>query len=156
VTVVTNGRPWEGDGACSTALRRHQVEVSEEPIASFEVQGQEMKGVVLRSGRFVPASMAFFSIAHKPRVDLARELGCDIDDEGYIVIDAHGETTVPGVYAAGDVTPGEQLVQVAAAQGAIAGIACAMSLRGETAAPGAPDPGPDPEAELSADLEKDL
>ncbi|MGI8775647.1 MAG: hypothetical protein ACR2KQ_11705 [Actinomycetota bacterium] len=53
-----------------------------------------------------------------------------------------------GVYAAGDVTPGEQLVQTAAAGGAVTGIACGMSLRGEPPAPGAPEPGPDPEAEL--------
>lgn len=37
-------------------------------------------------------------------------------------------TSVPGVYAAGDVTPGFQLVQVAAAKGTTAGIACAQSL----------------------------
>ncbi len=37
-------------------------------------------------------------------------------------------STVPGVYAAGDITPGTQLVQVAAGKGAAAGVACAMSL----------------------------
>ena len=35
---------------------------------------------------------------------------------------------MPGVYAAGDVTPGIQLIQVAAAKGTIAGVACARSL----------------------------
>jgi hypothetical protein len=47
------------------------------------------------------------------------------------------------VYAAGDLTPGLQLVQVAAAKGASAGTACATSLRGAPAVPGAPEPGPD-------------
>jgi thioredoxin reductase len=150
VTVVTNGEKWQGDDACSVALSKHRVEISEEKIASFRTDGDELLGVELESGRFIPAALAFFSIAHRPRTGLARSLGCEIDEEGYVAIDAHGETTVDGVYAAGDVTPGEQLVQVAAAQGAIAGIACAMSLRGAPAAPGAPDPGPDPEAELPA------
>ena len=43
-------------------------------------------------------------------------------------IDEHGETSVPGVYAAGDLTTGLQLVQIAAAEGAIAGVHCAHSL----------------------------
>jgi thioredoxin reductase len=148
VTVVTNGEQWEGTGACSVALARHGVEVSEERISSFEVAEGKMRGALLASGRSIAATMAFFSIAHRPRSGLAADLGCDIDQDGYIVVGAHGETSIEGVYAAGDVTPGEQLVQAAAAEGAIAGIACAMSLRGETAAPGAPHPGPDPEAEI--------
>jgi thioredoxin reductase len=148
VAVVTNGKPWEGDDVCSVALGKHGVEVSEERIASFEIESGKMTGVLLESGDRISATLAFFSIAHHPRVDLARELGCEIDDEGYVKADGHGQTSVEHVYAAGDLTPGEQLVQVAAAQGAIAGIACAMSLRGEAAAPGAPDPGPDPESEI--------
>jgi thioredoxin reductase len=88
--------------------------------------------------------LVFFSIAHVPASDLADQLGCRWTDEGCVEVDAQGRTTVPGVYAAGDMTPGMQLVQVAAAGGATAGIACAQSIRGERAAPGAPAPGPDP------------
>ena len=71
------------------------------------------------------------------------------DELGYVKVGDHGETTVEHVYAAGDITPGEQLVSVASAEGVVAGIACAMSLRGSQTAPGAPDPGPDPEIELT-------
>lgn len=147
VGLITSGRAADTGDACSMALQRHQVPVFEEEITRFELEGKEMKGAVLASGRFVPATLAFFSIDHSPRTQLAIELGCELDDEGYVKVDGRGQTSVEGVYAAGDVTPGEQLIQVAAAQGAVAGIACAMSLRGGTTAPGAPDPGPDPEQE---------
>ncbi|MEO6121321.1 MAG: hypothetical protein ABIW46_06025, partial [Acidimicrobiales bacterium] len=62
-------------------------------------------------------------------------------------------------YAAGDVTPGLQLVQVAAAKGTIAGVACAQSLRGT---PGAmtdtatPDNDPTPTADRIHDLEREI
>ena len=148
VTVVTHGERWQADETCASALGRHEVAVFEERIARFDTEGAKMTGVTLDSGDFIPASMAFFSIAHRPRTELARGLGCDIDEDGYLSVDSHGQTSVPGVYAAGDVIPGEQLVQVAAAKGAVAGIACAMSLRGEGSPPGAPDPGPDPHTEL--------
>jgi pyruvate/2-oxoglutarate dehydrogenase complex dihydrolipoamide dehydrogenase (E3) component len=76
-------------------------------------------------------------------------LGCTLTPEGCVVVDADHQTSVPGVYAAGDVVPGIQLVQVAAAHGTVAGVQCALSLRGEPAAAGAPEPGPDVETELA-------
>ena len=148
VKVVTTGHEFDGGQACWSALARHEIEVIEESVVDLIHENGDMKAARLSSGRVLEATKAFFSIAHKPRTDLARQLGCEVDDLGYVVVDAHGETNVPGVYAGGDVTPGEQLVQAAAAQGVIGGIACAMSLRGGSTAPGAPEPGPDPEAEL--------
>jgi thioredoxin reductase len=148
VTVVTDGQPFEGNDAYSLALQHHNIDVVEEEVVDFRTEGDAMTGAVLRSGRVLDATKAFFSIAHEPRTGLARELGCDLDELGYIKTDKQGQTTQEGVYAVGDVTPGEQMVQVAAGKGSIAGIACAQSLRGETPAPGAPDPGPDPETEL--------
>lgn len=148
VKVVTTGHPFDGGHACWVALHRHGVEVIEEDLTDLLHVGGRMTGARLSSGREIEATKAFFSIEHRPRVDLARSLGCAIDELGYVTVDGHGATSVDGAYAAGDVTPGEQLVQTAAAQGAVAGIACALSLRGETPAPGAPQPGPDPEEEL--------
>lgn len=148
VTLVTNGNEFEGDGAAREVLQRHGVEMVEEEIAELLTDGERMKGARLSSGQIVPAQRAFFSIEHRPRNALALELGCEVDELGYVKVGDHGETSVEGVYAAGDITPGEQLVQVAAAEGAVAGIACAMSLRGGSSPRGAPDPGPDPEAEL--------
>jgi thioredoxin reductase (NADPH) len=64
--------------------------------------------------------------------------------EGCVLVDEHGKTTVDGVYAAGDMTPGPHLVQVAAAEGANAGIAAATSLRGHRTVQGSPPAAPDP------------
>jgi thioredoxin reductase len=151
VTLVTNGQEFEGDRSCITALDKHNVEIVEERVTGFNVDGGRMTGATVESGRLIPATRAFFSIKHVPSTELAQEIGCRIDDMGYVEVGPHGETSVPDVYAAGDLTPGEQLVQTAAAEGAVAGIACAMSLRGTPpAAPDVPTPGPDPESELEA------
>lgn len=150
VVLLTDGRTFEGDDACRSALDRHGIEMIEQSVAEVVGDGDAMTGLRLSNDRLVPCERAFFSIAHKPRTELARRLGCDIDDEGYVETDEHGETSVSGVYAAGDLTPGEQLLQTATAQGAVAGIACAMSLRGEYTSPWSPGPGPDPEKEIEA------
>ncbi|MDP9234615.1 MAG: NAD(P)/FAD-dependent oxidoreductase [Actinomycetota bacterium] len=148
VRVVTNGNTFEGDQACRDAMERRDIDLIEETVKEFYLQDGAMTGVRLGSGRELPAERAVFSIAHHPRNELARELGCAIDELGYVEVGPHGETSVEGVYAAGDLTPGEQLVQVAAAEGAIAGIACALSLRRAMTPSAAPDPGPDPQTEL--------
>jgi thioredoxin reductase len=148
VTLVTNGESFEGDAACRSSLGDHSIEILEEKVEEILTQDERMHGVRLGSGREVPATRAFFSIAHEPRNSLARSLGVRVDELGYVKVGAHGETNVEHVYAAGDITPGEQLVQTASAEGAVAGIACAMSLRGTSSAPGAPEPGPDPERVL--------
>jgi thioredoxin reductase len=151
VVLVTNGEEFEGDRTSEEALRRNGIEVIEERVVRLNVEDGRMTTAALGSGRELPATRAFFSIKHHPRNDLAAQLGCEIDDLGYVTVGEHGETSVVGVYAAGDITPGEQLVQRAASEGAVGGIACAMSLRGmETSSP-APDPGPDPHEELGED-----
>ena len=150
VTLVTNGQGFEGDRSCEIALHRNGIEVIEERVRRLTVEDGRLTTAELGSGRTLPATRAFFSIKHHPRNELAQQLGCRIDDLGYVEVGDHGETSVDGVYAAGDITPGEQLVQRAASEGAIAGIACALSLRGMTTGSAAPDPGPDPAAELGA------
>lgn len=149
VTVVTDGSRFEGDETCRRALERHSVDVLEDDAVELLGTRHDLRGVRLEGGSVLPCQLAFFSIAHHPRTDLAVELGCRLTEEGCVEVDHEGLTSVPGVYAAGDLTPGLQLVQVAAAKGTVAGVACALSLQGEPAAPGAPEPGPDVESELS-------
>jgi thioredoxin reductase len=150
VTVVTDGSHFEGDAACEAALARHGIPVLEDDAVELLGDRGSLEGVRLRGGDTVPCELAFFSIAHRPRTELAAFLGCALTGEGCIVVDEDQQTTVPGVYAAGDVVPGLQIVQVAAAQGAVAGVRCALSLRGQPAGPDAPEPGPDTQAELEA------
>src|SRR4051794_5046639 len=148
VTVLTGGHRFDGDDACIAVLGRHGIEIVETGAIRLLGRRGEMEGVELADGRTVPASLLFFSVAHEPRTGLARDLGCRIDDDGYVAVDGNGETSVAGVYAAGDVVPGMQLVQVAAAKGTMAGINAALSLHGESGSPLAPDPAPDAPGEL--------
>lgn len=149
VTLVTNGESFEGDEAAREALARNSIELVEDQVVDIEEQDGRLKAVHLASGRAIEATRAFFSIAHRPRNALAQMLGCELVAEGYVKVGPHGETSVEGVYAAGDLVPGEQLVQAAAAQGAVAGIACGMSLRGSPSPADSPYPGPDPAEELN-------
>ena len=53
---------------------------------------------------------------------LAESLGADLTDDGTVVVDDHGRTSVDGVYAVGDIIPGHNQIPVALGMGAKAGI----------------------------------
>ncbi|HET7311668.1 MAG TPA: NAD(P)/FAD-dependent oxidoreductase [Mycobacteriales bacterium] len=148
VTVVTGGRRFAGDEACLDVLGRHGIELVETEATKLVGRRGALEGIELADGRLVPGSLLFFSVAHEPRTELARQLDCRIDDQGYVAVDGNGETSVSGVYAAGDLAPGMQLVQIAAAKGTIAGINAALSLHGEPGSPRSPEPAPDAPGEL--------
>ncbi len=149
VTVVTDGRRFEGDDREHKAMADHGVVLVEDDAVALVGARGDLRAVRLQGGDELPCGMAFFSLGHQPRTRLADQLGCQRTAEGYLVVDEHGETTVSGVYAAGDMTPGLQLLQVACAKGATAGVGCALSLRRDPALPGEPRRAPDVEAALS-------
>lgn len=128
VTLVTDGNVLDTDPPGLRALHEAGVEVIADDAVSLVGRRHELRAVRLAGGREIPCSLAFFSIAHAPRNELAVGLGCDLGEAGCVAVDGEGRTSVPGVFAAGDLVPGLQLVQVAAGKGAVAGVGCARSL----------------------------
>ncbi|MGI8536947.1 MAG: NAD(P)/FAD-dependent oxidoreductase [Mycobacteriales bacterium] len=142
VTVVTNGLSFAGDDSSRRQLADCGITLLERKAVRFLGSRGDLTGVELDGGEVLPASLVMFSVAHQPRTELAEKLGCALDDEGYVTVDTEGQTSVEGVYAAGDLTPGLQLTLVAAASGAVAGVACAQSFFGKPNAPTSPRPPP--------------
>jgi thioredoxin reductase (NADPH) len=66
--------------------------------------GKRIRAVCLDNGTRVPCDYVFSLLGVRPNTGLARELGVALDDDGYIVMDEEGYTSMPGVFAAGDLT----------------------------------------------------
>ena len=64
----------------------------------------------------------FVAIGDEPSNDLAKQLGVELDEGGYIITDKSQATNVSGVYAAGDITGGVKQWIVACGEGAVAAI----------------------------------
>jgi thioredoxin reductase len=111
---------------------------------ALDGSAEVLENVRLADGVIVPCDMLFCTVGHVQHSNLAARVGCEISEEGCIVVDGDGRTSVRHVFAAGDMTPGPHLVQIAAAEGARAGIAAALSLRGEHGVHGSPRPDPEP------------
>jgi NAD(P)H dehydrogenase (quinone) len=78
--------------------------------------------VELTDGRVVEGSHALMTVGTVPNTEglNLEAVGIDVTQAGHIVVDRVSRTTVPGIYAAGDVTGVFQLASVAAMQGRIA------------------------------------
>lgn len=69
-----------------------------------------------------PVDGVFIAIGYVPAVDLARRTGVELTGDGYIKCDGHHRTSIPGIYAAGDVEGGYRQIVTAAGQGSGAAI----------------------------------
>lgn len=70
----------------------------------------------------VPTDGVFIAIGETPNSEVAARLGCELTEEGNIVVDAQMRTNVPHVYAAGDVIGGIRQIITAVGQGGTAAL----------------------------------
>lgn len=84
--------------------------------------------VTTSKGETFHFDIVYPTLGNNPRSMLVRELGVDCDGEGAIVVDDHQRTSVPGLYAIGDVVVGLKQISVATGQAAQAATAVHNSL----------------------------
>ena len=120
VTLLTNGSPL-------TASFPPEVTVCPEKVNA--ILGEErVSGVELSGGKTVALSGVFVALGVVGSTALARKLGAEVDGNR-ILVDEHMQTTLPGLYAAGDCTGGLLQVAKAVYEGALAGTEAAKALR---------------------------
>ena len=107
-------------------LERHGIRLAAEPLASARLwQGR----VTLRHGAHeTVCDTVYCALGMNVHSELAVGLGADVDETGYLRIDAHQRTSVPGLYAAGDVASGLNQISVASGGAAIAASAIHREL----------------------------
>ena len=80
------------------------VKMLEGVADSVEGSPEEITAVKLADGRRIPADLMFSLLGVIPNNHLAKDLGMELTREGYIRVDQEGNTSVPGVFAAGDIS----------------------------------------------------
>jgi thioredoxin reductase len=131
LVVLTHGHDADLSADAREILQRFDIPVRHEVIERFEGSNGCIRSVVFTGGEGQEAEdfdAVFFHIACGPGSGLALDVGCAMDDEGILEVDNDFQTSVPGIYAAGDITPGSRLAIRAAADGARAAIGIHKSL----------------------------
>jgi thioredoxin reductase len=94
-----------------------KVVIEHASVARLLGTGRQLEAVELADGRRV-ACEALLMHPPQKQVELVRLLGVSLDDEGYVKTDPMTrETSIPGIYAAGDLTTRAQAAVLAAAAG---------------------------------------
>lgn len=135
-------RQWSDDvvffanGAAVTTeqrerFRAHGVDVVERPVAGLVVADDRLTGVELDSGEVVPRAAVFVRPRFVPNDGLLTALGGATDANGWVTVDATGQTSVAGVWAAGNAVNPRAQVITAAGEGSAAAIAVNNDLVAE-------------------------
>jgi thioredoxin reductase len=115
LVVLTDGR-YPVPAEARTRLVAAGVRVEERPIARLVASDGRLERVELRDGAPVPLAVLF---ARPPQrqVAIVQSLGLAVDDAGYLRLDEHRQTSIQGIYAAGDLVTPAQAAILAAASG---------------------------------------
>jgi thioredoxin reductase len=133
-------RQWSDDVAffvhtyALSAVERVQLEVRgvrivRGEVARLVVEDDRLTGVEMADGRVIARAAVFIRPVNVPHADgLLTGLGCEVDQGGFVTVDATGRTSAIGVWAAGNVADPRAQVITAAGAGSAAAIAINADL----------------------------
>jgi thioredoxin reductase len=133
-------RQWSDDVAffvhtyALSAVERAQLEargvrIVRGEVARLVVEDDRLTGVEMADGRMIARAAVFIRPVNLPHADgLLTGIGCEVDQAGFVTVDATGRTSAIGVWAAGNVADPRAQVITAAGAGSAAAIAINADL----------------------------
>lgn len=128
VTLLTDGHAPDLDAPVLALLHRCRVAVRTRRIARIVQHHGRIRHIELVDGLRLAIPFLFVHLGSSPASDLAARLGCESNVSGSILTRDGQQTSVPGIYAAGDLSGHPHLAVSAAADGARAALAIHRSL----------------------------
>lgn len=111
---------WTPTLAQRERLARHGIRVVEQPVVAVDGDETHLQALRFAGGSTLRCDALFVRPKTSHRTTFASDLGCEIDERNVVRVDSRGRTSVPGVYAAGDLSSPNRSVALAVAQGAAA------------------------------------
>ncbi len=120
VTVYTNGLEPQGHFDSRVVINTSKIK---------SIQGLDhVEAIELEDGTLNQVSGVFVAMGSASSVDLAVTLGVAVE-KNKIVVSSNMETNVPGLFAAGDCTPGVMQISKAVGDGCVAGLQAIAYVR---------------------------
>lgn len=102
-------------------LIRNDVAVIETPIKKIKHQDGYIEHLIIEDGTMIELDALYARLPFEQHSDIPAKLGCKLDDHGFISVNKLQETSVEGVFAAGDNSSGMRSVANAVSTGNLAG-----------------------------------
>ena len=159
VDLLLNGRDPEWDDRTAAQVEGHPVDVIGESVdrafpeggigdatggtpanvggpdapadrpAEDDAEGAWLGGLEFADGTVREYTGGFAMYGSEYNNGIARQLGCELNDDGSVDVDGDRRTSVDGVYAVGDLTHGQNQTPIAMGDGGYAGVALHKDLR---------------------------
>ncbi len=120
VAIVTDGRQPRWDETHRQWIEEYELPVFTNTIVEAFHEGCAIRCLRLSGGDEVEVDALFTTRGDICYNELARTLGADLDPEGQVMVNVNMATSVPGLYAAGCVTPANCQMIISAGDGAVA------------------------------------
>lgn len=104
LTMLTNSERCEVDAEFQRRLERAGIPLIHDKIDTVTGHDGYFEHILTKEGRVIELDQLFAVQGQTPQSDLARQLGVELSDTGYINVDTEQKTNVSNVFAAGDVT----------------------------------------------------
>lgn len=128
ITLLTHGHDPDLDHRTTSVLEKNGIQLRTNRISRIVQDGGRVSQVEFEDGERLAIDHIFFHLGSGPASDLGDRLGCRKCETGDLDVDHGQETSVSGVYAAGDITGRPSLAVFAATDGIRAALAIHRSL----------------------------
>jgi thioredoxin reductase (NADPH) len=119
VTLLTLGQPLDLDPEQWAKLEKHGIKVVEAPVEALALENDRISAVNV-AGKEHRFDVLYSALGLKYRSDLAISLGAEHDPSGSLIVDSHCQTSIKGLYAAGDIVRGIDQIVVGMSHAAVA------------------------------------
>jgi thioredoxin reductase len=102
--------------------------VDPEDVSGVRVEDGILRALVRRDGSEIGCDAVLVHAALRRRDSLPEQLGLALTEDGFVRVDQEAHTSVPGVYAAGDLAFAPQQVAIALGSGHLAGLVATREL----------------------------
>jgi len=120
VTLLTNGKA-EFTVDELEKLAKRNVKIIEKTIHEIEHENGQLQNLIFEGGTKMPFDVAYGAVPFTQHSDIPVALGCELDDLGYLKIEAFQKTRVPNILVCGDNSNMMRSVANAVSSGNIAG-----------------------------------
>ena len=128
LVVYGDGTTAERQAALLRGWTRDVTVVDPGEVAGLRVEDGTVRAVVRHDGSEVACEAVLVHAPLRRRGRLPDRLGLGLTEDGLVAVDALARTSVPGVYAAGDIAVAPQQVAIALASGHLAGVVAVREL----------------------------
>ena len=103
-------------------LKKHGITLFEDEIEAFELTNGYVEYIIFKNGEKTAVKAIYMKPPFEQHCTLPEVLGCDLNEQDLLKVDAMQKTNIAGIYASGDCTTQMRSVAIAVSTGSFAGV----------------------------------